>query len=342
MEVEKARVLIVGAGGVGVMAAYALEVGGKAAVTLVMRSNYRRAQDAGISIDSVDHGKGIREWRPTEIRNTIPDVSQEGIPPFDFILVTTKNIPDVPPTVADLVAPAVSPGHTAIVLSQNGLNIERPLLARFPQNPILSSVSMISTTETSPAVVVHDFADAQKIGPFVPQPAAEAAARRYVAVYNGSGRLADVVYDADVPRARWHKLVYNASFNPVAAALRMDTTRMRMSRHVIDDLVRPIMLEVVAAARAAGHVLPPDLPDALIRVDPVEAAFRPSMCQDADKCNLMEVETIVGEPVREGEARGVPMPTLRTVYGILRGLQLQTKIAKGLWEPAFDDDNPYR
>jgi len=58
------KVLIIGAGSVGIMAAYALKVGGKADVTTVMRSNYAQVEKDGIEIDSVDHGHGIRGWRP--------------------------------------------------------------------------------------------------------------------------------------------------------------------------------------------------------------------------------------------------------------------------------------
>ncbi len=61
----KARILIVGAGGVGAMAAYALETGGMAEVTAVMRSNYAAVEKHGIDIDSIEHGHDIKGWRPT-------------------------------------------------------------------------------------------------------------------------------------------------------------------------------------------------------------------------------------------------------------------------------------
>ena len=282
------------------------------------------------------------------VRKTIPDVAQEKLKPFDYILVTTKNIPDVPPTVADLIAPAVTPRETVIVLSQNGLNIEKPLLARFPGNPVLSSISLIAATETAHGEILHDDADAQHISPFAdadgggaPSEAGEAAARRYIDLYNAGGKL-DIRYEPDAQRARWRKLVYNASFNSVAAVLRMDTARMRASRHVVDDLVKPIMREILAAAAAAGYPFPDDLPDRVVRVDPTDTAFKPSMCQDVEKGNFLEVETIVGEPLRAGEARGVAMPTLRAMYGLLKGLQLQVREARGLWEPTFAEDNPYK
>lgn len=60
----KARVLVVGMGGVGTMAAYALEKGGLATVTAVARSTYSTITALGIDIVSVDHGT-ISSWRPS-------------------------------------------------------------------------------------------------------------------------------------------------------------------------------------------------------------------------------------------------------------------------------------
>jgi ketopantoate reductase len=55
----------------------------------------------------------------------------------------------------------------------------------------------------------------------------------------------------------------------------------------------------------------------------------------------MEMENIVGEPIREAQRLGVPTPVLSTCYGILKALQLKTKEARGLWQPEFEKDNPY-
>lgn len=61
---QKANVLLIGSGGVGTMGAYALEKGGKASVTAVLRSNYSVVKEQGFTIDSLEHGK-VQEWRPT-------------------------------------------------------------------------------------------------------------------------------------------------------------------------------------------------------------------------------------------------------------------------------------
>ena len=64
---SKARVLIVGSGGVGTMAAYALETGGKATVTSVLRSNFAIVEKEGYHITSLDHGE-VKGWRPSASR----------------------------------------------------------------------------------------------------------------------------------------------------------------------------------------------------------------------------------------------------------------------------------
>ncbi len=65
MAQAKARILIIGTGGVGTIAAYALETGGRAEVTAVMRSNYAVVERNGIDINSIEHGHDIKAWRPT-------------------------------------------------------------------------------------------------------------------------------------------------------------------------------------------------------------------------------------------------------------------------------------
>ena len=52
----KARVLLIGCGGVGSISALNLETGGKAAVTAVVRSSYDVVKDRGFNIKSIDHG----------------------------------------------------------------------------------------------------------------------------------------------------------------------------------------------------------------------------------------------------------------------------------------------
>lgn len=332
---SKTKILVIGSGGVGTMLSYALESGGCVEVTAVLRSNFKAVEQNGFSIDSVDHGRHIKGWRPSTILNTIPDTRAVPIDEgYGYVVVTTKNIPDIPPTVVDLIHPAVRPDHTVIVLIQNGINIHQTVRERFSGNTILSGVSLIGANETSPGVILHNERDICKIGVFCddksgPSELAQAQAQRFIDLYNACGRV-DAQYDANVEHTRWRKLVYNASFNSVSAALNMNVTQMRLSEHIIDDLVKPIMQEIVNIASAAGYDLPGSVIVDMIMVDGIDSWCMPSMGQDVTRGNFIEFENIVGEPMRKAQELGVPCPTLTTIYGILRGIQTRTRIAKGL------------
>lgn len=201
-------------------------------------------------------------------------------------MVTTKNIADVNPGVSEIIAPAISPGHTTIALVQNGLNIERPVIEAFPLNPVISGVSFIGATEGPKGTIKHDDHDVLIVGAFnnpnISPEKSDSAAKHFVELY-GSCPGIDCVYEPDVKFTRWRKLLYNSSYNTVATILRMDTARMRVSEHVIDDLIRPIMMEIRAAAAAAGVDLPIELVDRMIFADTFEAFFKPSMLQDIER-----------------------------------------------------------
>jgi len=290
---DKIQVLIIGGGGVGTMAAYALETGGKAIVTMVLRTNFAAVQQNGFTIDSIQHGHDIKNWRPSHLLQAVPDTQDPNTPAFDYIIAATKNIPDVKPTVVDIISPAVTPGKTTILLLQNGLNIEKPIIARFPTNPVLSGVSLIGATETQHGVIRHDDTDACKVGPFPTlqsshnaTAAATTATHLLLTAYNASNAVT-WTHDPCVSLTRWRKLLYNASFNSVSALTGLDTPRMRMSEFVIDDLILPIMREIKAAAEAAGHALLPEgVEESVVRVDPTGTGFVPSMGQDAAKVSF--------------------------------------------------------
>lgn len=221
--------------------------------------------------------------------NRVPNVSKEGLQPYDHIVCTTKNVADVPPTLCELIAPAVTPGHTVITLIQNGLNIERPFFVEFPQNIVLSGVSMIGSHEISHGYIEHDDNDQLIIGafrnPFMDQTKEQAAAERFVRVYSAAGKT-DCTYSSDVGWTRWRKLIYNACLNPVCAITNLDTGRIRLADDAVLNLVKPAMEEIRAAAKAAGHELPEDIADKMINVDPLTMYLPPSMQGDMRKVSL--------------------------------------------------------
>lgn len=208
---------------------------------------------------------------------------------------------------------------------------------------------MISASESPTGHIAHTDLDIAKLGPFplpatspIPASTATASATKLLHLYNATGAV-HWQPDPNVPYARWRKLLYNSTFNPVAAVLALGTTSLRTSETAIADLILPLMAEIRAIAKAAAGVeLEAGAEMAVVRTDPVDGDFMPSMGQDAAKGNFMEVETIVGEPLREAERCGVQAPTLKVVYGLLRAIQWRTKLAKGMVRVGeFGPGNPY-
>ncbi|KAK2781680.1 hypothetical protein FQN53_000471 [Emmonsiellopsis sp. PD_33] len=281
---EKASILLVGAGGVGTIGALNLEGGGLAEVTAVLRSNYDKVSKEGFHINSVDHGE-LQGWRPSKVVKQIPSHAEKQ---FDFIVVTTKNIADHHPTTAELIEPAVTPRKTIIVLIQNGLNIEKPIFAKFPNNICLSGVSMIGSHETSPAFIEHDDPDELILGAFenpnIPKEALQDAARKFVNIY-AAGCKTVCTYTDEVPFHRWRKLVYNACINTLGAITGLDSGRIRLADDTVETLLRPAMNEIVAAAKACGISLPSDVVDFMINVDPLTTYLKPSMLVDVLKAS---------------------------------------------------------
>lgn len=212
----------------------------------------------------------------------MPDVSQAGATPFDYIICATKNMPDIGPSIADLIRPAVTPGHSAILLLQNGLNIEVPLFEAFPKNVILSGISICGSSEPVTGTIEHNLHDELRVGPFRDEGDAADRAKDFVARYGAGGRCT-CHYDTNVAFSRWRKLLYNAVYNPVGALTDLDTGDMQLCPGLVDDVVRPAMKEIQAAAAAYGQEISDEAIEAMITTEPIEAHVPPSMLVDVRK-----------------------------------------------------------
>nr|POF22128.1 uncharacterized protein CFP56_36215 [Quercus suber] len=206
--------------------------------------------------------------------------------PFEFIICTTKNIPDLSPKLVDVISPAVTPRFSTIVLIQNGLNIEKPVHAAFPDNVILSGVSFCRSHQVDVGQIVHDHHDELYVGafrsPLLDPTFEDERAQTFCEIYSAGGKCT-AEFKSDVGWTRWRKLLFNACLNPLCAVLDLDTGRMQFADGALDDLVRPAMLEIRAAAKACGHDLPEDLVDFMMHMIPVTLYSTPSMQVDLRK-----------------------------------------------------------
>lgn len=317
------KVLLIGIGGVGSVAAYTLQTNG-VEVSAVARSAYDTLTQDGFTIESLDYGK-VENFKPDHVFKSAEEaVASQGV--FDYIVITTKNIPDVAP-VEKMIENAYNK-DTAVVLLENGIGIERSMFKAYPDATVISGVTMISSTLYG-TVVKHVGPDTVSFGPFINESidkdAQIAKAKKFVELYYNDKNNAK--YDENVKYIRWRKLVYNACINSTCAITNVDAGRLDIFGGM-EKIVRPAMKEVVAIAKADGVELPEDIIDFMINSDDGEY-YPPSMLIDIRKNQYTEYKTILGTALDIAQEYGVSTPVLTVLCDLLEIIQYKTMESRG-------------
>lgn len=327
------NILVVGAGAVGAFYASRLAQLPSVNVSVVCRSNYKAVAANGFSITSPKYGSYTFTPRHTFAD---PQAASKSLVTWDYILVSTKALPDVSDDSQILVG-LVKEGYTAIVLVQNGLGVEDPYVKRFPGAPILSAVTIVSAAQTSPGVIAHNRWTRISIGPYLPGSTSSTASslaettaietnRTFVKLLQAGGITdAEEYSHSKLQMVRWHKIAINASMNP-SAVLAGGTTNNAMSTDPELYLhLKGVMEEVLSTApKVLGTPLPKELatPEAILKsTQRNTSGSKPSMLLDWEQGKKMELEVILGNPIRIAREKGLEMPRLQTLYALLRKAQ---------------------
>ncbi|USP75181.1 uncharacterized protein yc1106_02455 [Curvularia clavata] len=311
------RILLFGAGSVGTVYLYLLSK--VASTTAVCRSNYDAVKERGFLINSSIFGNDIH-FKPHVVRDCGEAASQLA-EPYDYVVVCSKAIPG---TVPELIASAVTPGHTAIVLIQNGVGIEDEYVQAYPNNPIVSAVVYLPATQRPAGVIKHGEVEQLQLGAY-PASASNNHAKAFADLITLAGGTAEL-YD-DIQTKRWFKLLVNASWNPICALTLSKDTEVLTASKEATEVILAVMLEIRDIAAAYGHEITQEQVDlqlgrAQARI-PKNAGIEPSMLQDVQAGRRIEVEAIVGNPVRMGKERGVACVRLEMLYVLAKALDLQ-------------------
>ncbi|MCJ1472743.1 hypothetical protein MMC13_001392 [Lambiella insularis] len=267
---------------------------------------------------------GSVQYTPRVVRTAEEAVSHGTS--WDYLVICSKCMPENLPSTGELIRPAVGP-KTTIVLIQNGINIETDIAAMYPDNPLLSCVVYLPTTQIEPGVIDYGFSQNEtlnilEIGTFpasAPQWHKDAA-QHFAALVQKGGGNAQVFHDIQ-PR-KWGKVVVNAAWNPICAlSLSSDADFLRSSPGAV-HLVRKVMLEVVAIAKAAGiQGVDEALAEHQLKRNLARTVGKePSMLTDVRENRPFEVEAIVGNAIRLAKHHKVEVPLLEAIYALAKGL----------------------
>jgi 2-dehydropantoate 2-reductase len=323
------EVLIFGAGAVGAFYGSRLAQAPNVNVSCVCRSNYRLVAAKGFTVSSPQYGE--YSWTPTRVFANATEARDSRVK-WEYIVVSTKALPDVSDDSTQL--EGLVQKDTAVVLIQNGLGVEEAYAKRFPSACILSAVTVVSAAQEQHGEIKHNRWTRISIGPYLPESSSASAspsrAERQNASFakllqQGGVKDAEAYTHAKLQLVRWHKLAINASMNP-SSVLSNGSTNADMAKDAeLSRHLHAVMTEILTIApKVIGHPFPPEFASAdklLASTRKNTSGSRPSMWLDWEAGKKMELEVILGNPIRIARDKGYDMPRLQTLYALLKMAQ---------------------
>ncbi|KAJ3188740.1 hypothetical protein HDU85_004454 [Gaertneriomyces sp. JEL0708] len=341
------NIIVVGAGAVGAFYASRLHQPSKNIfVSVVCRSNYPAVKTRGFRLQTRNFGDYtfIPHAVYPSCKAAAEDASARNIT-YDYVVLSTKALPDIDDEPAEI-APVVSPGKSAILLIQNGVGIEIPHRQRFPNNPILSAVTVISAVQTEPGFIIQHRWTRIAIGAYngSEQRSSETSLPTSLQAYSQDA-LETIVYlfrqggiaDAEawdpiqIQLVRWHKIAINATFNPASVLSGGVGNADMVTDAELLQHTRGCMQEVFSAAQAIfNRPFPPELAtvDAIIKSTERNKGTKPSMLLDWEAGRALELEVILGNPIRIARQHGIDMPRIQAMYALLKSAAARRGIQK--------------
>ncbi|KAI0023662.1 ketopantoate reductase PanE/ApbA-domain-containing protein [Xylariomycetidae sp. FL0641] len=307
-------VLVYGLGAIGSFYTFILSRNERVRLTVVARSNYDAVSSNGISVNSGNHGE--HHIRPHKVVRTAAEADQK----FDYVVCAHKAIgqADVPPQIEA----AVEAGRTTIVIIQNGVGNEEPFRTAFPEATIISCVTWVGARQTQPGVITHTKSENMQIGLFPRDKADQAVEKTHLDQFASLLATGKTVFQVvpDIQVLRWEKVVWNAAWNSLTTLTLMDTHAWLNSSDDAVRMTREVMKEAIDVAKALGvpveHSLIDRHMDKILGMPPIGSSMR----TDYENGRPLEVDMILGYPVKKGRELGLAVPTIDTLYILLTAI----------------------
>jgi len=321
-----ARIAVVGAGAVGSYYGARLQRAGHD-VRFLVRRDLAAVQARGLDIRSVD---GDFTLPPGGVHAV---ATPAGLGQPDWLICALKTT--ALGSARSLLGPAVG-SQTRVVALMNGLNVEEQLARWFGPERVFGAMAFVCINRGEPGVVHHLRYGRLSIGHACDDP--DEAARLHDLL---AGAGLDVVTSPNLRYARWEKLCWNVPFNGLSVAAGGVGTESILADPPLRALAERAMREVVLAgnadlaARGSSARLPGDETVArLFALTETMGDYATSMALDYLHGRPLEVEAILGEPVRAAAALGVTVPTMDALYALVRAAGLRIRGDLTTIEPA--------
>jgi 2-dehydropantoate 2-reductase len=307
------RVAVLGAGAVGCFFGGMLARAGHPAVFIGRQSHVDVFNKSGLYFE----GQKFKEHIAVEA-STDPSAVRGA----QLVLFCVKS------TDTESAAAQIAPhlGKDAVVVNlQNGVDNTERIQARVSV-PVIPAVVYVATEMAGPGHLKHHGRGDLVIGSLDAK-TTQASLKAVQQAFEAAG--VPVVISDNVAGELWAKLLVNCAYNAISAITQLPYGEM-IKGEGVRALMRDVIEETLAVAKAAGVTMPPDQLAKAYKIAEAMPTQFSSTAQDLARGKPTEIDHLNGFLVRKGEALRVPVPANRALYALVKLIEGKSLAAQRL------------
>jgi 2-dehydropantoate 2-reductase len=187
----------------------------------------------------------------------------------------------------------------------------------------------VGAVQTSPGVVKHIKSEDLQLGLFPNEQLNNAIEKQRLDTFIDLLRDGQTRFQVleKIQQQRWEKVAWNVAWNSLTTLTMVDTKTWLSSSPDAEPFTRSLMREVIAIARACGVPLADELVDQFMDKINALPPIGTSMQTDCKVGRPMEIDVILGYPIRKARELGISAPYLEAIYVILRAVDGRLRAA---------------
>ncbi|KAF3942371.1 hypothetical protein ABW19_dt0201385 [Dactylella cylindrospora] len=259
-----------------------------------------------------------------------------GPPGFDYVLLCVKALPDVY-DLAAVIESVVTPQLTCIILNTtNAIGIESYLETRFPTNVVLSLCSGVNINQLAPSDFEHLESSEIWVGstnqnPNIPT-SVQSDMAEALALTLQSGDV-DCHVSPNILQQQWERMIGPIAFHPLSVLTETADLSSLVEMPGMKTLIESLLDEMLNIAQAQGCAFPQGFKAQVIE-SMSRSSVQSTMYQDFISRRPMEIEVLLGSPIKMAKAASMPAPQLQTLYPLLYHLNVINQMRTSSTHPA--------
>lgn len=278
-------------------------------VHFLLKSDYKHVSQCGLIIESKDGDFTLPQVKAYN------DVTK--MPQCDVVIVALKTTQNF--LLSRLLPPVVKQDGVVLVL-QNGLGIEEEVAQIVGNINIIGGLCFLCSNKVGKGHIRHLDYGQIVLGEYALNYQAAGITSRIQQIANEFQNAGiSIELTEDLLLARWQKLVWNIPYNGLSVILNARTDEL-MADLYTRQLVEQLMYEVAIGAKITGRIIADTFIQTMLDYTIKMKPYRTSMKIDYDERRPLEIEAIIGNPLRTTQAADMFLPQISCLYNQLKFL----------------------